>query len=169
MREAGMSEHISYRVIQSDDLEAVFSFCEALKVENARMSFTDVNQLQDIFDWYEATAVYLYGAFNEAGELVGLLKGTRGVANKAHSVYLAAAVSQPYRKLSIASGLTLYALDCMKQEGIKIARTYIYSWNKASIATIEKVGFIQSGKVYMHEYDEVTQTYIDDLIYYKVL
>ena len=98
-----MSQQISYRIIQSDDLEAVFSFCETLKVENARMSFTDVHRLQDVLDWYEMTTVYLYGAFNGPGELVGLLKGTRGTANKAHSVYLAAAVSRPYRKIGRAS------------------------------------------------------------------
>lgn len=164
-----MSQQITYRIIQRGDFEAIFSLCEALKIENARMSFTDVDQITDVIAWYEASTVYLYGAFNERNELVGLLKGTRGVASKAHSVYLAAAVSLAYRKLSIASDLTCFALSCMKQEGIKIARTYIYSWNKASIATIEKAGFIQSGRVYMHEYDEITQAYIDDLIFYKVL
>ena len=157
------------RKICITDVEAIFSFCQLLKAENARMSFTDVESKTDIIKWIEDDLIYLYGDFSQAGVLMGLVKATRGKDNKSHSAYLAAAVHPDFRKHQIASTLTNFVLGELKKEGIKIARTYIYSWNKASIATIEKCGFIQSGRVVMHEYDEITQAYIDDLIYYKMI
>jgi len=157
------------RLIHENDLDAIFDLCQLLKRENARMSFTDIDDKLQIQQWFDDSNVFLYGDFTESGRLIGLLKATRGKENKAHSVYLAAATHPDFRKQKVAVHLTLFALEELKKEGIKIARTYIYSWNTASIATIEKCGFTQSGRVVMHEYDEVTQSYIDDLIYFKHL
>lgn len=157
------------REIVRADIAAIYELCKSLKQENARMSFTDVENEADIVAWLEDANMYLYGAFDDVGSLTGLIRAKRGVQNKAHSVYLAAAVHPEHRKRNIAYDLTLYALDRLKAEGVKIARTYIYSWNTASIATIEKCGFTFGGRVMMHEFDELTGTYIDDLIYHKVL
>lgn len=157
------------RAIVKSDLESVFELCQVLKEENARMSFTDVESMDDVDKWLEDKNVYLYGSFDSEGKLLGLIKATRGRGNKSHSAYLAAAVHPKARKKNVATELTLYALDELKKEGLLIARTYIYSWNTASINTIEKCGFIQSGRVFMHEYDTETQGFIDDLIYYKCL
>ena len=157
------------RAIVKSDIEAVYGLCQLLKGENARMSFTDVETAEDVSKWLEDQSVYLYGAFDLDGKILGLIKATRGRGNKSHSAYLAAAVHPNARKKNIATDLTLYALAELKKEGLLIARTYIYSWNTASINTIEKCGFIQSGRVFMHEYDTETQGFIDDLIYYKCL
>lgn len=149
--------------------QEVFRLCQLLREENARMSFTDIASEEELDQWFDSPEIYLYGAFNTDGQLIGLLKATRGKGNKSHSVYLAAAVHPAYRKQQVAKTLTEYGLTKLKEEGILIARTYIYSWNTASIATIESLGFIQSGRVYMHEYDPDEGGYIDDLIYYKLL
>ena len=160
---------IEMRAVCRDDVGEIYKLCQILKEENARMSFTDVESESDINTWLDDPNNYLYGAFDQSGKLAGLLRAKRGVNNKSHSVYLAAAVNPEYRKRNIANELTSFALEQLKEKGVKIARTYIYSWNKASIATIEKCGFIFGGSVVMHEYDPVTETYIDDLIYHKIL
>lgn len=157
------------RKINEMDLDAIYELCRLLRDENARMSFTDIKDRNQINEWLSDPLVSVFADFDENGQLTGLLKATRGKDNKSHSVYLAAATHPDYRKMNIAHRLTLYALEALKEEGVKIARTYIYSWNRASIATIEKCGFTLSGRVVMHEFDEATQTYIDDLIYYKLL
>lgn len=157
------------REIERTDIATIFELCQLLKQENARMSFTDVESESDITAWLEDPNIYLYGAFDHAGHLTGLVRAKRGIHSKAHSVYLAAAVHPDYRKRNIAVELTQFALEKLRDKDVKIARTYIYSWNKASIATIEKCGFTYGGRVVMHEFDEVTGTYIDDLIYHKIL
>ncbi|OJV63172.1 MAG: hypothetical protein BGO41_10770 [Clostridiales bacterium 38-18] len=149
--------------------DAIFELCQRLIEENARMSFTDIENIEHLEKWFNDTNVLLYGKLNEAGQLIAMVKATRGVGNKAHSCYLAAATHPDYRKESQASSLTNEVLDDLKNRGVLIARTYIYSWNHASIKTIEKCGFTLSGRVVMHEYDEITGDYIDDLIYYKRL
>ena len=157
------------RAICLEDVAQIYDFCQRLKEEHARMSFTDVETEAEVEAWLEDPSIYAFGTFEASGVLTGLLRAKRGQGNKAHSVYLAAAVHPEYRKRNIAKELTLFALEILKGEGVKIARTYIYSWNKASIATIEKCGFTYGGSVVMHEYDPVTEAYIDDLIYHKVL
>jgi len=151
------------------DLDAIYELCHLLREENARMSFTDIKDHSQINEWLSDPLVSVFGDFNEEGHLRGLLKATRGKDNKSHSAYLAAATHPGHRKMKIAQSLTLFALDALKKEGVLIARTYIYSWNLPSIATIEKCGFTMSGRIVMHEFDDVTLTYIDDLIYYKLL
>ncbi len=157
------------RKISEMDLDAIYALCHLLREDNARMSFADIKDRSQINEWLSDPLVSVFGDFGDDGKLRGLLKATRGKDNKSHSVYLAAATHPDYRKMNIAYSLTLFTLEALKEEGILIARTYIYSWNRASIATIEKSGFTLSGRVVMHEYDEVTKTYIDDLIYYKLL
>lgn len=151
------------------DAKEIYELCTLLRDENARMSFTDIVSIEGLEIWFNDESVSLYGTYDADNHLIAMLKSTRGKGNKAHSAYLAAAVHPNYRKQSLASELTLKVLEKLKSEGILIARTYIYSWNTASIATIEKCGFQMSGRVMMHEYDEISGGYIDDLIYYKVL
>lgn len=156
------------RLTELDQL-AIYDLCSVLRAENARMSFTDIEKIEDLKAWFNDSNIYLYGLFDVYGKLTAMVKATRGTSNKSHSAYLAAAVHPINRKQNLASELTLAVLDELKSMGVLIARTYIYSWNTASIATIEKCGFILSGRVMMHEYDEISGAYIDDLIYYKYL
>ena len=69
----------------------------------------------------------------------------------------------------MATDITNFGLADTKTYGVLIARTKIYSWNKASIATIKKCGFVESGRVVMHQYEASVGDYIDDLIFHKVL
>ncbi len=156
-------------ILEHKHSEGIFELCQRLKEENARMSFTDIEHIDQLENWFNDSNVLLYGKFSESGQLIAMVKATRGVGNKAHSCYLAAATHPDFRKESLASSLTNEVLDDLKNRGVLIARTYIYSWNRASIKTIEKCGFTQSGRVVMHEYDELTGEYIDDLIFYKRL
>jgi len=160
---------IELLIVNRSHRQEVFRLCQMLREENARMSFTDIASEEELDQWFDSPEIYLYGAFDADGQLVGLLKATRGKGNKSHSAYLAAAVHPAFRKQQVAKTLTEYGLIKLKAEGILIARTYIYSWNTASIATIERLGFTQSGRVFMHEYDPTEGGYIDDLIFYKLL
>lgn len=149
--------------------DQVFDFCETMSAQNARMSFTDIKTRQDLEKWFEDPLVTLYLALSDTGHVVGLLRTKRGQGLKSHAVMIAAAVSSDYRNMNIATDLTLFGLEDQKKKGVVLARTYIYSWNKASIATIKKCGFVQSGCVYMHQYEPDLQAYCDDLIFHKEL
>ena len=60
-------------------------------------------------------------------------------------------------------------MDRLKENGIKIARAYVYSDNTSSVSTLLKCGFTLSGCVHMHHLDERTNQYVDDLIFHKIL
>lgn len=57
----------------------------------------------------------------------------------------------------------------MKNEGITIARIYVYSNNKASLSAIRKLDFVHAGTVLRHHKDLETGEYVDDLIFHKLL
>jgi len=82
---------------------------------------------------------------------------------------VACAVKKEYRKQNLATDITNYGLADLKSLGVLIARTYIYSWNKASIATIKKCGFEEGGRVLMHQYEPDLGEFIDDLLFHRVL
>lgn len=154
--------------ITTKDAPAVLTFCLELKAQDAKMSFTDFDTLDKINGFIHDPVVFLYASFD--GDVVtSMFRALRGVGNKTHSVYVACAVKREYRKQNLATDVTNYGLEDVKKLGVKIARTKIYSWNKASIATIKKCGFEESGRVFMHQFEPELNDYIDDLIFHKVL
>lgn len=150
-------------------LDMIFEFCNDLNKENTKMSFADIEDKSMILKWIESDHVRLYLALDSDGKLVSMLRADIGSQNKSHSAYIAAATKVDERNKGLAQELVKYSLRKLKEEGIKIVRTKIYSWNKPSISTIEKCGFTLSGRIVMHEYDEDLEDYIDDLIYHKIL
>ncbi len=157
-----------YKKADHEDLNAILDFSRELKAQNAKMSFTDFDEEDKVLEQLNDLSTSLYVAYDKK-DVVAMFRGIRGQGLKDHSVYVACAVRKSHRKQSLATGITNYALEDFKKQGVLIARTKIYSWNKGSIATILKCGFQQSGSVVMHEYMEEIDGYIDDLIFHKKL
>lgn len=157
-----------FRKANLEDVEKILDFCLELKAEDAKMSFTSFDHQEKIIEQIVNPNIYLYLALDQ-DIVTAMFRTIRDTGNKSHSVYVAAAVKKSYRQHSLATDLTLYGLEDVKGEGVLIARTMIYSWNKASIATIKKCGFIEAGRKHMHQYEPLLGGYIDDLIFHKVL
>lgn len=157
-----------FRKASLADVEKILTFSLELKAQDAKMSFVSFDNEEKIIDQLSDPNIYIYLALD--GEIVSaMFRAIRDTGNKSHSCYIAAAVKKEYRKNNLATDLTLYGLADVKNEGVLIARTMIYSWNKASIATIKKCGFEESGRKFMHQYEPSKGGYIDDLIFHKVL
>lgn len=152
-----------------EDIKEILEFCLELKEQGAKMSFTSLDTEEKLVETFNDPLIYLFISKNEKNQVTSMFKALRGVGKKSHSVYVACAVKKEFRKKNLASSIVEYALNEIKNDGVLIARTKIYSWNKASIATIKKCGFEESGRYFMHEYEENLGMYIDDLIFHKLL
>lgn len=150
------------------DAQMILDFCLELKDQNAKMSFTDFDSLEIVNEALNDFNTHLYVAIQD-NLVVAMFRGLRGENNKSHSAYVACAVKKEYRKQNLATELTEFGLMDLKSQGVLIARTKIYSWNTASINTIKKSGFSESGRIFMHEFEPDSGTYIDDLIFHRVL
>lgn len=157
-----------YRIATLEDTKAILAFGRELKHQNARMSFTEYDTIDYIKDQLSDENIRVFIGLDQ-GQVVAMFRGIRGTGLKDHSVYVACAIKKDYRKKGLATGITNFALDYFKDQGILIARTKIYSWNKASIATIKKCGFQESGRVVMHEFLPDINDYIDDVIFHRKL
>jgi RimJ/RimL family protein N-acetyltransferase len=157
-----------YKKADKSDVDKILTFCLELKEQDAKMSFTSFDSTEKILTYLDDENVHLYIALD--GDVVSaMFRAIRGEDNKSHSVYVACAVKKSYRKQNLATEITSYGLADVKTLGVLVARTKIYSWNKASIATIKKCGFEEGGRVVMHQYEPSVGGYIDDLIFHKVL
>lgn len=162
--------HMEYRVAKQSDIQGIFTLFQELKEEDAQVGFTRIKEPVEIQLWLDDEHFYLYVATDpEENTIIGVLRGKRGVSNKAHSVFLTAAIAKGWRGKNIGKKLTQFGLAELKNKGLKIARTYVYSNNKASINTLLSCGFTISGTVYMHHFSDETQQYVDDIIVHKVL
>ncbi len=132
------------------------------------MSFTSFDAIEKISSYIDDENIFLYISISN-GCINAMFRAIRGEGNKSHSCYVACAVKKEFRQQNLATELTKYGLDDVKSIGVLIARTKIYSWNTASIATIKKCGFSESGRIVMHQYEDRLGEYIDDLIFHKVL
>lgn len=159
---------VLFRELLLEDIPQVISFFKELKEENAGVSYTECEGPDEIREWIENPNIFVYAALQE-NSVVGVFKGRSDGGNKSHSAFLTCAVDGRYRGNNIAKEITLYGLEKLKENGIKIARAYVYSDNKPSINTVLSCGFQFSGNVYMHHYDEDKQQYVDDLIFHKLL
>lgn len=151
-----------------DDNKKILAFCLELKAQDAQMSFIDFDTLNKVDEQLNDEDTYLYLALDD-DLVVAMFRAIRGKGHKAHSCYVACAVKKDHRKRHLATDLTLYGLSDMKSEGVMVARTKIYSWNEASIATIKKCGFEEAGRVFMHQYEPRIGQFVDDIIFHKLL
>ena len=134
---------------------------------------TDGNCLKDeVLNFVDNPAQLSYVAVraDEPSRVLCLLRGRRDMTDeKSHAVFLTAATHPDARGSGLAAELTNFALDQMKNEGVKIARIYVYSNNHASLNAVKKLGFVHAGTVLRHHRDQVTSEYVDDLIFHKIL
>ncbi len=151
-----------------EDIKKILEFCLELKEQNAKMSFTSMDTPEHIEEQIKSELKHIYLSIEDE-VVTAMFRAIRGKGNKSHSCYVACAVKREYRNKYLATDLTSYGLADMKSMGVLIARTKIYSWNKASIKTIEKCGFELSGRIVMHQFEPSVGEYIDDLIYHKIL
>lgn len=161
-----------FRKINPADIDSIWSLIKILKAENADMSFTEIKDKKEILGFVDNPAELTYVAVTEdkPNHVLCLVKGRRDLSEeKKHSVFLSAATHPDARGSGLAAKLTEFALMQMKNEGITIARIYVYSNNKASLNAIRKLDFVHSGTVLRHHKDLDTGEYIDDLIFHKVL
>ena len=159
---------IVYRGFNKEDIEKTLEFFKELHNEGSLVSFSRVSKKEEIQEWIKDFNIYIYIAELD-NKILGVFKGKRGKPGREHSCFLTAAISKKYRGKKIGQGLTNYAVDRLKENGIKIARAYVYSDNTSSVSTLLKCGFTLSGCVHMHHLDERTNQYVDDLIFHKIL
>lgn len=154
-----------------EHFEPVYQFCQRMVEQRARMSFTDIGSRADLRAWFDDPAVSLYLATEDEEGLAvaALFKAERGTGAKAHSAEIACAVDAAYRRRNLATELSLFGLADQKAAGVLIARTWVYSWNAASLATIKKCGFTEAGRRVMHQYEEEHGGWIDDVLFHKIL
>lgn len=159
---------IRFRELKEKDIPKVISLFSNLSKERSEVSFAEIASMEEIRDWIRNPDTFVYVAAD--GDVIpAVFRAKRGKGNKRHSCNLTVAVDYSFRGNSIAKELTEYAIKHLKEKEIKIARAYIYSNNKSSINTILSCGFSFAGNVHMHHYDDKSKTYIDDLIFHKVL
>ena len=161
-----------FRSINSDDIDSIGSLIELLKAEGAEMSFTELTGKEEIMNFVDNPSQLSYVAVTkeEPSRVLCLVRGRRDMAGeKSHAAFLTAATHPDARGSGLAAELTNFALDQMKNEGVKIARIYVYSNNHASLNAVKKLGFVHAGTVLRHHTDGVTGEYVDDLIFHKIL
>ncbi|MBB6218230.1 ribosomal protein S18 acetylase RimI-like enzyme [Anaerosolibacter carboniphilus] len=159
---------IVFREMFLNDVPKVVDLFQELAMEKAEVSFAEILSADEIKDWLTDEDVFVYVALREE-ELLAVFRGIRGKQNKNHAAYLTAAVGKKHRGYRLAKDITLYSLERLKEAGIKLVRTYVYSNNRPSINTVLSCGFTFAGSVYQHHYDEASGIYIDDLIFHKLL
>lgn len=160
---------IEFRELRNEDIDEVYGLIELLKEEGSEVSFTDIQSKEEIGDWIDSDVNLTYVAL-EGSEVIAVVKGRRGnEESKRHSVFLTASTHPRVRGNGVAAMLTNYSLERMKEKGVVIARIYVYSNNKSSLAAVRKLGFTLGGSVLMHHYDSKAGEYVDDIIFHKIL
>jgi ribosomal protein S18 acetylase RimI-like enzyme len=159
---------ILYREMFLEDVPKVVDLFQELAMEKAEVSFAEVLSEDEIRKWLTDEDVFAYVGLGK-NELLAVFRAVRGKQNKRHAAYLTAAVGKKHRGYSVAKEITLYSLKRLKEAGVQLVRTYVYSNNRASINTVLSCGFTFAGSVYQHHYDEAAKMYIDDLIFHKTL
>jgi ribosomal protein S18 acetylase RimI-like enzyme len=159
---------IVLRPLEQRDVLKALSLFQKLESEMAEVSFTEVLEEEQICQWITNEQTFVYVAAD--GDLVlAVIRAKRENPDRPHAVVLTVAVDYQFRGQNIAKDLTLFCLDQIKEQGVDIARAYIYSNNYASVCTILSCGFVSAGSVHRHHYDERQKRYVDDLIFHKVL
>lgn len=159
---------MNFRVLSKEDLDDILLFFNELKSAQVDISFTENNTVEELNSWINDPLMVTVIA-KENGDLLAVARGIIGADDKSHSAFLTAAVKRNLRNKGIAQELTNYLNRELYKHGVRIVRAYVYSDNKASIRTLEKQKFVLSGKVLMHHLDSKTDTFVDDLIYHKLL
>jgi L-amino acid N-acyltransferase YncA len=151
------------RRININDLETYLDFVNRIFVEDLDLSLKDYSTKETAISLLTDPKQVIVVKIEES-KIVALAKGYI----KDHSAFLTAAVLKEQRGSGIAMVITDYLLDILRQEGVIIARSYVYSDNPSSMKVMEKMGFELSGKVFMHHFNK-DKDQVDDLIFHKLL
>jgi len=161
-----------FRKLKTTDIEKLWSLIELLKDEKVDMSFAEIQNKKKLLDFIDNPAELTYVAISKENpnQVLCLVKGKRELSkDKFHSVLLSAATHPNARGHGLVARLTNFALKEMKNEGVSIARIYVYSNNIASINAIKKLDFVHGGTILRHHRNRETDAYVDDLIFHKIL
>lgn len=161
-------EGYTFRSFSEEDMNEALSLFDALDREKAEVSFSEVRTKTEVLDWLKDEKCRLYSALYE-NKLIAVFRGKIGSGDKRHSALLTIAVDKSMRGRNVGKQFTLYCLEDLKKQGVSLARAYVYSNNPSSINTLLGCGFTISGCVYQHHYNPLTKSYIDDIIFHKIL
>ncbi len=159
---------LKFREFSKMDVGQVIELFNELNEEGLEVSFSEIDKRDVLEGWIEDSWIRVYVAESN-GKILGVFRGKKGNQGREHACFLTAAISRKYRGMKIGQRLTNYSLKQLKQNDVKIARAYVYSNNPSSVCTLLKCGFVASGSVHMHHFDNRTKQYVDDLIFHKIL
>lgn len=153
-----------------DDIEKILVLFDRLNIESAEVTFTNIKNKTEIEKWLSNSNYYLYVAEAD-GDIISIFRGIRGLEEESHCILITIATDLYNRSRGIAKNLILYSLKDIKEreKDVVLARSYVYSDNRASLNTMLSCGFTISGSVYQHHYDKKREAFIDDIILYKIL
>lgn len=161
-----------FRRMEAQDVESIWTLFQGIKEEKIDMSFAQIRKKEEISAYVNNPSELTYVAISEDDpeKVLCLVKGLREMTDeKRHAAFLSAATHPEVRGQGLVSELTDFAINEMKNEGVTIARIYVYSDNIASINAVRKLNFTHAGTVLRHHRDASTGNYIDDLIFHKIL
>ncbi len=158
----------SIRELQEKDIPKVLSLFAKLSEEMAEVSFTEVATHDQIMEWLSNPNTFVYVAADD-DVILAVIRARRGKGHQDHVANITVAVDYNFRGINLAQDLTNYCTQELKKQGVKIVRAEIYSNNLPSINMVLSCGFCFAGTVLMHHYDENQKTYVDDLMFHKVL
>ncbi|WP_026477009.1 GNAT family N-acetyltransferase [Alkaliphilus transvaalensis] len=159
---------VQFREMKEEDIQQVVTLFKKLESESAEVSFAEILDEAELCEKMKETGCFFYVA-EDNGQVVSVFRGKQGEGNKSHSALLTIAVDPNFRGKKMAKTFTQYCLDQLKNNGITLARAYVYSNNKPSINTLLSQGFTFSGCVYQHHKNETTGEFVDDIIFHKIL
>lgn len=161
-----------YRKMTADDVDSVLEMFRGIKEENIDMSFSNISTREEVLNFVDnpAELTYVVVDSKKPNHVLSLLKGKRNMSKeKQHAVFLTAATHPDVRGEGLVGELVNYGLREMKQEGVNIARIYVYSDNTSSVNAVKKMDFEPAGVVLRHHKNSKTGEYVDDLIFHKIL
>ena len=156
------------RELSISEISKMLTLFDGLRDEYADVSFTEVHSEKEIEGWLHHQDVHLFVAIDQ-DEVIGVMRAIRQTHNRDHEALTTIAVGREHRNKGVAKLLVNHSIDKLRDTGVKLLRAYVYSNNKASILTHLSCGFTCTGSVYQEHYDEKTSSYIDDLIFHKIL
>lgn len=159
---------IQYLKPEKSDAEMMFDLFQQLKRDGHELTFADVRHPQEIVAWLETESNSLYIA-RHFQQVIGVLRAVKGKEKTSHACQITIAVSSEYRQQGIAKSLVQYGLSDLKNQGILIARAFVFSDNKPSLNTLLSVGFTITGSIAKHHYNHQKEIYADDIIMHKEL
>ncbi len=154
------------RPLEIRDIPKVLSLFSKLSVEMVAVPFSDVADEEQIEAWLEREDTFVYVAAD--GDLIlAVIRAKRGLDNKAHAATIALAVDESFGGQKFAAQLTEFCAKELQSMDVSLVRAFVFSNNTQAIQTVLSCGFVFSGSVRKHHFDELSGKYVDDLIFYK--